>query len=528
MLPEVPPIDSRIRIRYNENYVGVVAYRPAVMISLGCDIPYAVRPRGDPSDSDTIEAGAMKRFLTTTPLPDLSALDALNRFVISWCKKNLIPLSRDVDTSVESWLTKTNYPKARQEQLLKIWVESGGHLKQKDYHVKSFVKDESYDEFKHVRLINSRSDLFKCQVGPIFKLIEEVVFKNAAFIKKVPIADRPAFIRQRLERDGAKYFYGDFSAFESHFGRLIMQKIEFVMYLYMTQYIPEYKKFSRILNDVIAGKNVCKTKMFKIFVEARRMSGEMNTSLGNGFTNLMLLLFLFEQLGEEIHPVVEGDDSATSFMHRCPTADDFKKLGFTIKCGTCDNFEELSFCGMVFDPIDLVNVTDPHKVLASFGWEGRAYTKYTKRKLMALLRCKSLSYLYQYPGCPIIQSLANYGLRCTRSYDVRRFVQTSRTLSVWDRELYILAMNNTNYKTFVPVPYRTRLLVERLYGINISQQIRVEKYLDSLSTLTQLRGPISELNFPEQWCVYSDMYTIILPRNPSECDYPPIHWARMK
>ena len=213
----------------------------------------------------------------------------------------------------------------------------------------------------------------------------------------------------------------------------------------------------------------------------------MNTSLGNGFTNLMLVLFLFSELDEIVDPVVEGDDCNVSFMSRCPTAKDFEKLGFTIKCGVSDSFEEMSFCGMIFDPVDLINVTDPTDALSSFGWAATRYVRMNNKKLMTLLRCKSLSYAHQYSGCPIVQSLAEYGLRMTKSYDVRHFVQQSRLLTWWEREKF---KNSVERPVHTEVPYRTRLLVERMFNISVQAQIEIEQYLDGLTSMQTLSGPI--------------------------------------
>lgn len=515
-------------------------HRPAVQISLGCHVVGVAQPHPNPADPDTVEAGVRKRFLLTPPQPNKIRLRKLKRFVLRWCKKNLTPLSPDADVSVDAWLEKTNYPLARRDELRKLWVDNNETLIPRDYKVKSFIKDETYPEYKHARAINSRTDMFKCAVGPIFRLIEEQVFKHPAFIKKVPVDDRPAYLKRMLYREGAKYFWADFTAYESHFTPLIMKSVEFVLYRYMTQYLPSGPQFMSLCENVIAGLNHCVFKFFSVDCVGRRMSGEMNTSLGNGFTNLMLLLFLFEECGESVNPVVEGDDSNTSFMNRHPTAEDFASLGFTVdpkKCGVADSFEEMSFCGMVFDSVDLINVTDPAEVLASFGWARAVYARANKATRMKLLRCKSLSYAHQYPGCPIIQSLAKYGMYVTRSYDVRNFITQSRTIPFWERERLLSALQwweqqKAEHKVRIPnkqIPLRTRQLVERLYGISVSTQVRIEEYLNGLQELQELAGPIvSLIEFSESSLHYFETYSRKISRMDRDMDYPDHHWARMR
>lgn len=497
-----------------------------MQVSMGCHVKYIAQPHPDSTDSATMEAGTRKRFVLTPPNPKKERLRRLSEFVKKWCYHFLTPVDAGADTSVEAWLKKTNYPQARRDELQELWNRNLHKLTKRDYFVKSFVKDETYPEYKHARIINSRTDMFKCAVGPIFRLIEEGVFKHPAFIKKVPIHLRPQYIRDRLYRVGAKFFWSDFTSFESHFTKEIALAIEVPMYEYMSKYLPDGKYFMFLVVHVIFGRNRCIIKYFVVIVEARRMSGEMNTSLGNGFTNLMLIIFVFYEVGEIVDPVVEGDDSNTSYDQQCATAADFAELGFTIKCGTSDNFEEMSFCGMIFDPVDLVNVTDPCDVLSSFGWARSVYTRYSDRKLLALLRCKALSYAHQYCGAPIIQSLAQYALRVTARTDVRSFILKDRRLGEWDRarytESYLYYKENNNRVPSKPVPERTRWLVERMFNISVNKQLEIETYLDGLNDLQILEGPILDLPYDPSFADYFDRYSVSKDRKARDLDFPGI------
>jgi len=377
-MPPVLPISDTIKFKYFPNTFDYCKRIP-MQVSLGCHVSGVAQPQSD-SDPLTSEAGARKRFAHTPPVPDPDRLRRAGLFVKDYVSKHFVPLSPDTDTSIEAWIIKTNYPEKRRAELLDVWYLHCARVVKKDYLVKSFIKAETYPTYKHARVINSRSDVFKCAVGPIFRLIEEVVFKHPSFIKKIPINDRPSYIRNLLYRNGAKYFWGDFTSFEAHFTREIMETFELPLYEHMVQFLPGGADFIKLYKDAIMGTNKCNFRNFQVTIDARRMSGEMNTSLGNGFTNLMLLLFLFKECGEDVTPIVEGDDSNTSFMTSCPTTEDFESLGFTIKCGVSDNFEEMSFCGMIFDPEDLVNITDPIDVLSSFGWARNEYVRCSRKK----------------------------------------------------------------------------------------------------------------------------------------------------
>jgi len=148
-----------------------------------------------------------------------------------------------------------------------------------------------------------------------------------------------------------------------------------------------------------------------------------------------------------------------------------------------------SFCGIIYHPDDRINVTDPREVLCTFGWASSKYLHFGSKKLKTLLRCKALSYLHQYPGCPIIQELALYGLRMTRSFNVRSFIMNDRFMSEWDRVAYLAALEDYEKFGLVsrPVGLQTRFLVEDMYGISVNDQINYEKYLASLDHIKPLR-----------------------------------------
>lgn len=409
--------------------------RPVVQSSLGCHYVGAALPKPDISDPVTAEAGVRKRFCFQPPRPSRRVLKRLRAFVRTWCRKHLTPLAPDSDVSVESWLDQTDYPAWRKQELKAKWDEVKDIWDDPDnFTCKSFIKDETYGEYKHARGINSRSDEFKCAVGPIFRLIEKEVFKLDWFVKKVPVSERPAYIKKRLMRVGAKYYATDYSAFESLFTRELMEACEFELYRYMVRGLPDAVNFIALVESVLGGLNRCEYKHFWVELAATRMSGEMCTSLGNGFSNLMFMLFVCQQVGahDEIG-VVEGDDGLFTMWGTSPTEADFARLGLVIKLQEHSDLCSASFCGIIFDPEDCINVTDPREVLCSFGWTVRQYHGCRPGLKKVLLRCKALSYAHQYPGCPVIAALARYGLRVTRSVDIRGFLEKDRTLSWWER-----------------------------------------------------------------------------------------------
>lgn len=480
-------------------------HRVPAMVSLGCHVGGYAPPHADPSDQKTMIAGCCKRFAREIPKMTDKHKEGLAKFTRQFVEDHFVPLSTDSDVSVESWLEKTSYPAWRSEELSLLWKERSGILEKKDFICKSFMKDETYGQaFKHARGINARSDMFKCAVGPIFKLIEKEVFKHPAFIKYVPVHERPAYIMDRLYAEDTKYVATDYTAYESHFTRDVMENCEFILYEHMTKYLPGGAEFMALCRDVIAGSNVAQYKTFDVFVSATRMSGEMNTSLGNGFANLMLFMYACNCVGSECVGVIEGDDGLNRVKGPIPTTELFEEMGFTIKLDVHDQIETASFCGILFDTVDLVNVTDPRSLLLDFGWAGTSYTPCKRKRHLELLRAKSLSYLHQYSGCPIAQELALYGLRITKHIDLTRFITKSRNLGHWQREKLIQALERPGVAR--PVPQRTRALVEQLYGVDIAMQLSIEKYLSQLNHVQELWHWTFQFMFTRETMIYWDNY----------------------
>lgn len=523
-LPENCEVKKNEKLEFSWFKTEVQDRRPIVLASLGCHVNGAALPHVNPSHDVTVAAGVCKRAAAKTPEIDSDLLGEFRVFVRKWVRENLTPLPCTSDVSVETWLESTPYERWRKDELLKKWRNVVDIRSQEEYwKVKAFVKDECYTEFKHARGIYSRTDEFKCAVGPYFRLIEKELFAKDWFIKKIPVRDRPDYIINRLFRPGCKYVATDHTSYEAHFVYEFMAACEFELYEYMTQHLEGADVFMWLCHNVIGGENHIIYKFFEFWLEATRMSGEMNTSLGNGFSNLMLMLFAMEKCGaREYKGVVEGDDGLFSFFGEAPTKEFFARLGMTLKMEVCEDLNTASFCGMVFDVDERTNITHPIEELVSIGWTTRQYKDCGKRRKMELLRCKGISMAYQYPACPILSSLARYCMRVSEGYVAR-----AGKMNLWEASQFMEAkawynrMANSNL--FEPPGIKTRLLVEKLYSITIEHQIQIEQYLDGLQELQPLDCPYIMMYCKEDWKLYWQQYsTAALSKHLGE--RPGLYW----
>lgn len=243
----------------------------------------------------------------------------------------------------------------------------------------------------------------------------------------------------------------------------------------------------------------------------KRMSGEMNTSVSNGIINLLITHFLLEEKGNKnFDSFFEGDDSINSYDVAPPSSQDYADLGANIKIELPDNLSEASFCGQVFDPVDLDNVANPMEALVSFGWTTNQYTTATKTTRLALLKCKSLSMLYEYSGCPILRELALFGLRITNHIPIEKAKQVfskSHTDS-YHREQWLEMLDNYKDTNIFNnhVKNNTRCLVSKIYSIPIDVQLNVESYLKTKTELTPIVLPELLNLCHKDWIHYYNTY----------------------
>jgi len=262
-----------------------------------------------------------------------------------------------------------------------------------------------------------------------------------------------------------------------------------------------------LLEATLLKTNTMVTKWFVVEILGGRMSGEMNTSLGNGFYNLIMFHFLTNEMSHDAIATgfVEGDDGLFQVHppEAAPTTELFREWGNNIKLES-QPAHLASFCGNIFDPEDKVVMTDPLKVLANTGWGGRNYIHRKPEVQLALLRCKAWSVLYQYAGSPILQSFANYILRLTdENEELERKVTDEQ--GFWEREKWNKITKTEQLQR--TIGNNSRCLVETMWNISIEQQLIIEQYFDKCKKLQDFNF---ELDYPAHWVDYHNKYVMKL------------------
>lgn len=410
----------------------------------------------DTNDPQTVQHAFQQRLMRDLPVPKPGKIKAFSAFVMDFLKENV---KKTNVLSFEEWLIGTPYTMERKEELRKVYelLRGGPPTSREASHVDTFVKSESYPVPKPGRMINSRSDKFKVWSGPLFKPIEDEVYSLPEFMKHTPVPERPNKILE-MKQAGMKFYQTDFTAFESHFTPEILRSCECQLYAWCLSQIVA----APVITRTLTGSNRMRTRTgITASCFGRRMSGDMCTSLGNGFTNLMLAKFIAHEKGGELKGFVEGDDGLFSTNVEL-TAQDYMDLGFTIKIVEVLDPCQASFCGMIFSENGEI-IRDPRRFMANFGWT-LSFVNAGDKIMDELLRAKALSCAYETPQCPIVGAFARYALERTRGV-VPRFVHDGYHQCPKDEKLV---------SSFSP-SMSTRILFEKEYDISIAVQLRAEK-----------------------------------------------------
>lgn len=455
-----------------------------------------------PSNKSTrnILSCVSKRIGAITPKIDRNLLAKITVYTRAFCRENFKQIDASDPISFHEWLALTPYPPNRKQQLIDAFESLQTRpLCKKDYDVKAFIKEESYNEVKCPRGIYSRTDRFKVYVGPLIAKIQKIVFSHPAFIKTVPVQERSNYIENLFADAIGSYYSGDYTAYESHFTRAYYEAIEFVAYDYLVGQNPIAIAILSVFKHAVSRINHIIFTRLTVNVEATRMSGEMNTSLGNGLVNLIIISFICNVIhGCSVILIVEGDDSLFCTTANV-TSSDFLRCGLTCKLEKHDQIHTASFCGLIYHPLDRNIITDPIKVILKTPYLPRKWCASSNAVHMQLLKAKAMSILWQYPGCPILVSYAKWILRNTAQYQIRTSLLTSLrsdfqySMKFFDFDLFV-SLNS--YRKIIsscpnkPIGINTRLTMEDKFGITVDYQKALEEFFDSQKELKPFHHPI--------------------------------------
>jgi hypothetical protein len=477
-------------------------FRAPQVVAWRTHINGVINPYGDTQDSESRVEGFQKRV---APLVDPIANNILKHelveefghynmiTIIEWSSKGKInKISPIEDLTVDTWLSKTDYTISRKEELKRKEIQYCEFYDEKGKLIKKYIevachsKFEPHVEFKFIRNINSRKDEFKVRTGPAFKVMEKDLFKNSEFIKKIPVTERAQFVYDRLYEPDAEYLETDYSSFEALYTPNIIRACELQWYKWYTSSMEQGDEWYKLVEDCFVNNpNYITSRGFNAEVWGSRMSGEMCTSLGNSLTNLMLMKFVAHKSGVDVRGIVEGDDGLFRVIPKEKSTireEYFAELGMVIKLERYNKLNMTSFCGLTFEFETMQIITDPRRHLPKLFWIDAKYLSSNETTIDELFRAKCMSMMYSFPSCPILRSVADYGLRMTQHITDKQLInRVNKYHRQWEKEWMLKAIVDFQEKGY-PKDLRCDNIynaMEEKFKISVEMQKIVEEIFDS-------------------------------------------------
>jgi len=251
----------------------------------------------------------------------------------------------------------------------------------KDSHITAFVKAEKINRSSKPdpapRIIQPRTPRYNVAVGVYIKPIEKIVYKTIAKVFGSPTVAKGmnalevgSLIHHKWLKFRKPVAIGlDASRFDQHCGPEILSWEHKVYQLFY----PRDKHFARLLSWQLfnQGKAWCPDGRLEYSVKGCRMSGDMNTGLGNCLIMCALVWSYFHSRCH-VELVNNGDDCVVimekeHLPHMKSLPKWFKEMGYTMKVEPSVNvIEKIEFCQSqpVYDGVQYVMVRKPDAALS--------------------------------------------------------------------------------------------------------------------------------------------------------------------
>lgn len=412
------------------------------------------------NDPQNILVGVQHRIGRAKPYP--SGID-LN--IVDQILDDFFPLREKLTMSFDEWIETTQYPRHRKEKLTALRRRIDEGQISIDWNCDIFIKAECYDRFKFPRIISARSDSAKVILGPIFRPIEDYVFEQPWFIKHIPVRERAKYIVDHFGPGDYTYIVNDHTSFEVH-AHTTFSAFEFRLY----ERLLTSTDFAK-LRPLLGLQNI-RTRGYSGRV-ASRMSGEMNTSLGNGLANFLSFAYLMYEAGagkDDIKCIIEGDDAIFAVPKQydhAVTEAAFSRIGFVVVMERHRRLGHCGFCSTYFADDGTAVVVEPLK----------AYTRLPisfsrpHGRVNDLRFSKALSCAVEYRGVPILQAL---GQRLLREYPQGKFICTDW----YERQLF----EHDHPSDPIPITEDARNMYFQMFNIDGPTQEMAERWFETCPT----------------------------------------------
>jgi hypothetical protein len=431
-------------------------------------------------------------------------------------QKHIKPLDRVTDFDI--WLDKVDQPVHWKKSVQEAYDQLSAS-EMDDFWHKMHGKREPYFLFKYMRGINGLSFQCRARFGPATTDIEESLVDQLRFAIDLDDGSgwMPHFLKGCNNEEKIAYMsqlpdvpcvQTDFSSFEGSFDKNMIRICETQLFIHMLKHTDQNGLIADFLKAT--SKAHVKNPHLTYVGPPFRMSGDMWTSIFNGFANLMLMKFVAAEMKwEKLQGFVEGDDGLFLIGGDLPPDSLFQKLGFKLKLEKYERPCEAGFCHLHWAGERAV--VDPRTSLLKCVWT-MSNLMHSEKHLKDLAVAKAFSLIMMAPGNPITASFARAMLRLY-GFSGSWSPKCLEPNKWWGKQLI---KNFDQSLTDLTPTLGQRMMVEKLFNISLAQQYRCEEYFDQLQTLTPNKTPFDD-NIREV-CPYTDMYYARVLRDHFACE----------
>jgi hypothetical protein len=183
--------------------------------------------RPDHKDKLSVLVGSIKRLAVATPNLPNRTMRKILRFQRRYIFPDFKPLETLENVNTLDWINNVNQSERRKNELREAFdvLQKEGLVQSQVMDLEwsnpvvadSFIKDESYDEEKALRWINSSLDTVKVVFGPKADACMHVLVEHPDFIKTVPVRERAKVIFNDLGGIESVVQSTDATSMEDHY-----------------------------------------------------------------------------------------------------------------------------------------------------------------------------------------------------------------------------------------------------------------------------------------------------------------------
>lgn len=437
-------------------------------------------------------------FVCPTPQPiRIAQCKTLARLVADWIPKNIEP---------PDWIMAYHGAKRRKYQQASIDLALQP-IRRSDSYIAAFIKAEKIFELKDPRMIQARSVRYNCALGDYLKPIEHTLYNikgTGRLAKYLPpgrliakgcnMERRARLIEQKMGRFTNPYVISlDASRFDAHVTTML--EVEHLIYKRYWR----SPQLQRILAWQVYNRGRTSNGI-RYKCKYGRMSGDMNTALGNCLISIITLANIMRRL--HLRPtkwdmLCDGDDvllfidkSNLQSMQELPRL--YLEHGFKIKLENITNeFTKVQFCQTFpcHTALGPKMVSNPTRTLsrALVGVKHWSEPKFVPRYLALIGYCE----LALNMGIPILQEFA-LTIMSWGSVLPKNVHRTGRVIKALREERQHIIQP-------LPISIEARISFETATGVTIEEQRAIEGALRALQRHASKTDKANTTDCPPAW-----------------------------